>query len=124
MRGHWIAMFVMGSLLTGCASSERQARYDAAMRSTVSELRIGNLQAARTSVEVARENACKDCEEDKARDLELLIAGAEAYSNGDRTTAGEVWSETESVVLRDSLARHESALGVQVDEINQEGADW
>jgi len=119
-----MTMFVMGSLLAGCASSERQARYDAAMRSTVSELRNGNLQAARTSVEVARENACKDCDEDKARDLERLISGAEAYCNGDRATAGEVWSETESIVLRDSLARHQSELGVQVDEIDQEGGEW
>ena len=45
-------------------------------------------------------------------DLAHLIAGAEAYLDGDRIGAGSEWSETESPVIREAISSRQSELGV------------
>lgn len=112
MRAQFLLLPVLAVALGGCATAERQARYDEAMRLTVAELQHGDLEAARTSVDVAFQNACDDCDREKAADLAHLIAGAEAYLDGDRIGAGSEWSETESPVIREAISSSQSELGV------------
>jgi hypothetical protein len=114
MRASLVLLPAVLVALGGCATAERQARYDEAMRLTVAELQQGDLEAARISVDLAVENACDDCGRQKADDLSRLIAGAEAYCEGDRVAAGDEWSETESPVIRRAIASREAELGVEL----------
>lgn len=114
MSARFATLPVLLVALGGCATAERQARYDEAMRLTVAELREGDLAGARTSVDVAFENACDDEGRRKAEDLSHLIEGAEVYCQGDRIAASEAWSETESPVIRRAIAANESELGIDL----------
>ena len=106
----------------GCATGERQARYDEAMSLTVAELRQGDLDSARSSVQIARSNARGDEDHQRVEDLTVLIDGAEAYCNGDRIQAGDAWSRAESPVIRRAISSHQSDLGVVIRSDDKGGA--
>ena len=117
MRVSLVLLPALLAALGGCVTAERQTSYDEAMRLTVAELQQGDLKAARISLDLAAENACDDCDRQKAEDLSHLIAGAEAYCAGDRIAAGMEWSETESSVIRREISSREAELGVAIRSV-------
>jgi len=95
----------------GCASNRRDT-YQSAMRSTVGDLRCGDIDGARASLSIASANADDSTQKEKIKDLTSLINGADAYVRGDRSTAGSAWSQCEAPEFRQAIASNGRSLGV------------
>lgn len=116
----WIALVAL-PLAAGVGCTDRRAIYDGAMMSTVSELRQGDLEGASISLSTARRHADDDVQRQKADELGVLIDGAEAYMQGDRTGASVTWSSLTSPELRRALNSNQQSMGVYLSDASKTG---
>lgn len=100
----------------GCAS-DRQQRFDTAIRSTISDLRSGDLDGANASLALARSNADGSAQRKKVEQLSILVSGADAYARGDRSSAGSTWSTASAPEFRRALSAGQSSLGVTINPL-------
>lgn len=108
-----VASAALAAPLTGC-STQRAEMYDKAMRSTVADLRSGDLDSASTSLDTAREFADNKAQREKVTELNTLLDGAKAYCRGDRSSAGSTWSGTKAPEFRSAIASNQQTLGVEL----------
>lgn len=99
--------------LVGC-STGRQEIFEKAMRSTVVDLRAGDLEGASTTLETARSHADGRSQKDQVNELGILIEGAQAYCRGDRGQAATTWSGSQVPEFRRAIASNQQSLGVEL----------
>ena len=122
MRTRLIWLTTLSAILTiglGGCSAERQATYDKAMRSTISDLRSGDIDGAASTLATAREYADNRDQKERVAELGLLIDGAQAYCRGDRASAGATWSGTKAPEIRRVISTNQESLGVTLTSAKQ-----
>ena len=108
-----VASAALAAPLTGC-STQRAEMYDKAMRTTVADLRSGDLDGASSTLDTAREFADNKAQREKVAELGTLIDGARAYCRGDRSQAGTTWSGSKVPEFRSAIASSQQTLGVEL----------
>ena len=120
-----IGAVMFGTLMSvagiGCSSADRLTTYDAAMKSTVSNLRSGDFDGATSSLQTASQNADNEYQRQKIADLGSLVSGANAYCQGDRMKAGSEWSETNAPEFTRVLSASQKSLGVSISHNSNNG---
>ena len=115
MRSRLIWLTTVATTLTiglGGCSGERYEIYNKAMRSTVSDLRSGDIDGAASTLETARAYADDSEQKHRTTELGLLIDGAQAYCRGDRAQAGTTWSGSSAPEFRRAITSNQDSLGV------------
>ena len=115
MRTRMIWLTTVATTLTIClggCSGERQEIYNKAMRSTVSDLRTGDIDGAASTLDTARSYADNSEQKQRVAELGVLIDGAQAYCRGDRGQAGSTWSATKAPEFRRAITSNQDSLGV------------
>ena len=111
-----LAILTVGAV--GC-STDRQSTYDKAMRSTISDLRSGDIDGAASTLEMARSHASGSDQKQRVDELGVLIDGAQAYCRGDRSQAAATWSSSKSPEFRRAITASLSSLGVTLSASNK-----
>ena len=118
-----VAALAVMALATGCSQEKmRKAAFQAQLTSVCSEISDGDLAQAKDHLEEAKETARGTKEKQKVQSLHQLIAGAEAFMDGNGPQARSEWSQASDPLLRQEIRSQAREVGIDVPLIPVSGS--
>ena len=99
----------------------RKAAFQAQLTSVCVEISDGDLADAKSHLEQAEDTARGTKEKQKVQSLHQLIAGAEAFMDGNGPQARSEWSQAKDPLLRQEIRSQAREVGIDVPLIPVSG---